>query len=239
MDFYSLYYDSNLGKFSLSEDSTNELVFTPSNKIGWTKGINPPIRCGIFDILICSNIYPMAPKKEYIFVDIKVNGVLLLPIKKSLRCSGSYWHIGLNELSFVQYGPGNNYGKSPHTIFNNNPLNWNDVLLQICIICNDYKNWVFNEMTDLIRMVKQHELTHYWHISNLISIVRMYDEIVPECIPVYRSYLDQNCIVVFNELIDFIYNKLPKINSKELTSKNVLNAGDLIWKYIKDYYCCL
>ena len=236
-EIVKLYYDSNEEKFSLVPTETNKVVFESHNRIGWKFGKTPPIKCGIYEIQIMSNIYPKFPHREYLCVDVFVNGILLLPISKACRLRSTQYALGQHEIAFTQFGSGNNADKSPHTIVQLNPLDWLDLLVETRNICNNYQEWLLNEVRELIKCVERNQLNNDVYITELISIVRTYDEIVPDIILVYRQFIDKHCIDSFAKLSLWLSNVLPGLTDeqKKRSFRFRLKEGDVIWKYIKDY----
>lgn len=232
-----LYYDSREEKFSLMPTDTNKVVFESHNRIGWVAGRTLPIKCGLFEIQISSNIYPMFPHREYLCVDVYVKGVLLLPISKACRLRCSQYALGQHEIAFTQFGSGNNADKSPHTVVQLNPLDWLKLLVDTRNICNNYQEWLLKEAKDLINSVDRNRLNNEVYITELISIVRNYDELVPEIIPVYRQFIDKRCIDCFTKMAYWLSDVLPNLteDEKKKQKRFRLKEGDVLWKYIKDY----
>ena len=65
----------------------------------------------------------------------------------------------------------------------------------------------------------------------LISMIRAYDKIAPDIIPLYHPVMDD---MVLDAMTEFWENtKRRKVSNIEI--KHLIEEGDLIWQYIKDY----
>ena len=227
-----LYYDWKKNYFSLSPSDGSIEVFQSHNRIGYEKG-KDTISIDPFRIEITTNFYPQSPAREYIFVDIYINNVLLLPLSLACRKAAVHYHLGEHEIAFTQWGPGQNYGKAAHTIMQKkDKICWDNILLKICEICNDYNKWIENETATLIQSLLIHKKESYHDIATFIELVRRYDTIAPNIIPLYRIFVDDHCFHAMTQLVDSINNSILN----ELNKKYKASYGDIIWKYIKDYY---
>ena len=231
-----LYYNTIDERFTLRKTDACEPVFETYEKkerIGWSNGVNPPIKKGNVEILIGTNFYPSSSKRECIRVKITVNGVLLLPLSMACRKACKNYHFSKHQIAFLQYGPGNNAGKEPVTIMKRGKgINWESVLYEICEVCNNYQQWIIKETKLLIATLSEHTRANFWNISTLLELVRTYESIVPDIIPIYRQYVDQHCFEAIKNLLEFIEIKqMDKLN-KRCKRKD----GDVIWTYIKDFY---
>lgn len=74
-----LYYDNQTKQFSLKETDSNEIVFDTHDRIGWSNG-KDEFTCDIFRFETRTNFYPKARHQEYIWINVYVHDVLLLPI---------------------------------------------------------------------------------------------------------------------------------------------------------------
>ena len=110
-------------------------------------------------------------------------------------------------------------------------INWENLLCEICKICNDYKGWIIKETKLLISSLSEHKKTNLRDIATLLELTRVYESIVPEIIPIYREYVDLHCIKVMKDVIDYI----EKGNLDNLNKKAKKEQGDIIWTYIKDF----
>ena len=234
-----LYYDSKAEKFSLVSNETNTVVFESHNRIGWAAGSNPAIKRGEFEIQIHSNINPDS-FWEFTFVDLYVKGKLLLPISKSYNVRKTIAFLGVSEIAKAQFWPATNFRVSPHTIVQLGSPDWYGLLSQLCDICNNYHKWMLNEMERLIEWLEQNELQaclNATRLTTVLSIVRTYDEIVPEAIVVYRRLLDNYCISNFCDLFQWFSENMPDIleNHKQESIRNKVQEGNALWGYLKDY----
>lgn len=237
----NLYFDNTNNMFSTTQSETNECVFESyerDERIGWTAGSNPAIKKGPFEIIIGTNFYPKAPHREYLCVMIKVSGVLLLPLSKAIRKAAVYYHIGERELAKQQFGLKNYTNRGPATIVQiGDQIDWAIALSELCRICNNYEKWLINEIDTLISCCIETKKEAFTDISKILELVRIYDEIVPGIIPIYRKFIDIRCLAAMKGVLDYIERGLINncgLNNlnKEAKAKN----GDMIWQYIKDYY---
>ena len=148
-DNLKLYYDVDTHIFSIT--STNNCVFETHQREGCANGkdiiLQPP-----FQIEIGTNFYPKASNREYIYVNIYINGVLLLPVSKAWRKVSSQKTGIIKDIFIEEWGNNigvvNCYPKSPSTIVllrkhtKGEELCWYDVLSSICQICNNYRTWI-------------------------------------------------------------------------------------------------
>lgn len=236
-----LYYDNECNLFSLTNSETYECVFESydrNDRIGWEAGRNPVIRKGPLEIIIGTNFYPKAPHREYLGIIVSINGIRLIPLSMAVRKAKSYYHFGKDELTIQQFGIKNHIGRNPATIVQiQDQIDWRTALSELCYICNHYEGWIIRQTEILLSKLKETKLTSFYNISTLLEFVRVYDEIVPSIIPVYRKFIDSYCIEAMKGVLDYIGRArnnnnigLNKIN-KIAKAKN----GDVIWQYIKDY----
>ena len=236
-----LYFDNLNNEFSLKETETNECVFETyerDERIGWKAGTNPIIKKGPFEILIGTNFYPKAPHREYISIIITVNGIRLLPLSMAVRKADVYYQFSKKDLTINQYGIKNYSERNPATIVQiGDSINWGKALEEICWICNNYKEWILKESGLLIAKLCETICTSHITISSLLELVRVYDELIPEIIPIYRKFADLYCLDALRSVIDFIGRTCEnntRLNHNDKEAKAM--SGDIIWQYIKDYY---
>ncbi len=235
-DMY-LYYDYLKGIFTLKETETCECVFATygrDDRVGWEEGNNPSIKKGPFTIDIRTNFYPKALHQEFLFVNIYVNGVLLLPLSKACRKADVLYYFNEHQITFLQYGAGQNREKDPSTIVQiREHISWESALEEICNICNNYEKWIVDETRSLLSTLLENNKTSSYDISTLLELVRVYDEIAPNVIPVYRNFVDLRCIGAMKDVLDVVEShKDMDIHNRVVKAKN----GNVIWEYIKDYY---
>lgn len=236
----NLYFDNAQKMFSICESETCECVFKTYNKeerVGWKEGRNPVIRKGPFEITIKTNFYPEVPKREELIVNITVNGVLLLPLSKACRKADVLYHFNKHEIAFTQYGACNNDGREPATIVQlRENINWENALIEICNICNNYKNWMVSETNSLLDSLLEHEKTGFNDIATLLELLQVYDVIVPDIIPIYKNFMDSYCIGAMRELLNYIEVRVNSNDLKEPDRNSKKKIGDFIWNYIRDFY---
>lgn len=119
-----LYFNEDTKVFSKNPDESSAKIFET-----WQRDERlfrkEEFEYGPFRINICANFNPSYHKSEYIYVDIYVNGVLLLPLSIACRKADVLYHFGEREITFQQWGSGNNAGKSPHTLMQTmDDINW-------------------------------------------------------------------------------------------------------------------
>ncbi len=169
----NLYYDYAKKKFTVRNTATSEIVFETyerDERIGFSKGSNHVIKKGDIEIIIHTNFYPKSPKREYIYANILVNGILLLPISMACRKAVVQYHFSNHSIAFLQYGAGNNERMEPKTILQRGgDINWENLLCEICKICNDYKGWIIKETKLLISSLSEHKKT--WSLYSLTPSV--------------------------------------------------------------------
>ena len=235
-----LYYDNTNSSFCLNKTSICDCVFEINDmnrRVGWKEGKNPVIRKGPFEISIQTNFYPKFPNREELIVNIAVNGILLIPISKACRKADVLYHFSKHEIAFFQYGAGNNDGREPATLVQlRDDINWERSLKEICNICNNYKNWVVSQTELLLSILLEQKKTSFNDIATLIDLVRVYDDIVPEIIPIYKDFIDSRCMSSMRKLLDYIEGHINDKHLKTCDMNAKRKNGDLIWSYIKDFY---
>ncbi len=65
----------------------------------------------------------------------------------------------------------------------------------------------------------------------LISMIRAYDKIAPDIIPLYHPVMDDKVLDAMTEF--WKYAKRNKVAVIEIN--HLMEEGNLIWQYIKDY----
>lgn len=231
-----LYYDTNTQLFSLSDNGEKETVFETYRKeerVGRRKGVNSPIEIGHFMIDIKTNFYPKSPRYEYIAINVFVDGVKLLPLSMACRKADVNYYLGKDNISFQQYGAGNNKNKEPATIvLLRENANWSLALHTVCDICNNYEEWIGKETRNMISFMTVHGKIGFCEISKFIDMVRVYDIIAPSLIPVYRQFIGSRCIEAMKDLLEHITTHKMKENDKKMK----FSYGYILWRYIEDYY---
>lgn len=226
-----LYFDSATNTFSSTQkDSFDEVFESFDCKRHEKKPVEKTL--GIFTIKMRRDNWDFAHEGfvQWLWVDISVHGNLLLPISMSCRKAETQYYFSEHEIAFQQYGPGHNSGKPSHTYMQTSKdcIDWNEALNTIVKICNNYNDWIIHETERLLSSLVIHKKNTFKDIATLLSMVRRYEGIVPNIIPVYRKFVDENCFVAMSELIKHIENK-------GLNGKRKAMYGDIIWNYIKDY----
>lgn len=237
-----LYYDARSQKFSLFQTDENKVVFETHNRKGLNNG-KDEIEQDSFRIEIRTNFWPQAPDREYIYVNIYINNILLLPISKAWRKVASQKLDIAADIFIEEWG--NNIGvvdiypKSPATIvllrkkIKEERFTWDEILSSICQICNDYKGWIKNEVSIFIEEMQKRQRTHWRRISSALSIIRTYDDIVPEIKDIYRPFFDL-------KVIECLQNACFEIEQR-LLSDNIFKTAfsgqdaNILWKYANDY----
>ena len=226
----TLYYCHDNKKFVLNSDGFCEPLFTTHNREGKAKGHDEFV-IGKYRIVIETNFYPKNKSREYIRVNIYVNGIQLLPISLACRLADVNYHFSEHEISFVEFGTGNNKGIPPFTIVQCNPnIDWDILLQMICTICNDYEQWVIEQTLLLEEELENHQMHSFVHIATFIRIVRKYDQLIPNFNDVYTPFLNKYCFSAMKNLLDYV----SSTKACEILCKR--DDGDYIWAYIKDFW---
>ena len=241
-DSIKLYYDSNSQEFSITPSENCVIVYESHHKLGWFDE-KEEITQGHFRIVIRTNFYPNAPEREYLSACIYVNELLLLPISLAWRKTNTY-HTDIVKDIFIEEW-GNNLGviscypQTPCTIVHlrkrmkNLELDWSDFLLSICNICNDYQKWITNEAIQLIKKMKDSKNIHWGRLSSVVSLLREYDDLVPNIKESYRPFLDNRVVGGLNRICDdlLILQNDKKTIQKEFSKQK----ANVLWKYANDY----
>ncbi len=229
-----LYFNYKTNTFSTTPEEFYNEVFKPFECKGHEKELIE-ISLGIFKVKICRENRHFAREGaiQWLWIDIYVHDVILLPLSMSCRKAAVHYHFSEHEIAFVQYGIGHNKGKSPHTFMQaKDNIDWDEALNSIVNICNNYEEWIVNESKGLLSSLIAHEKNKFEDIATLIDLTRRYELIAPNIIPVYREFVDKYCFQAMTKLLNHIKgNQFNDINRKHTTT-----YGDIIWKYIKDYY---
>lgn len=229
-----LYFNHKTNTFSTTPKESYVEVFEPFECKRHEK--EPvEISLGIFKVIICRDNWHFTNEGpvQWLWIDIYVQGVLLLPISNSCRKTAVHYHFSESQIAFLQYGHGHNKGKSPHTYMQaRDHIDWDEALNSIVYICNNYEDWIVHETKELQTSLIAHEKNNFLDIATLIDLARRYECIAPSIIPVYREFVDKYCFQAMNELLKYVENnQLDDINKNRKTI-----CGDTIWNYIKDYH---
>ncbi len=224
-----LYYDKNNGLFSLTPSDNTIEAFKAHTKEGWKDGVDE-IKLGDFKIVFHTNFYPKAPKREYIYVDIYVKEILLLPLSIACRKAAVLYHFSERQIAFVQCGTFKN--TTPHTfVQREDSISWLKTFERICEICNNYRHWMLQETNLLISNLEAHSRTKFWDVAYFIDITRRYEIIIPEIVPAIIKFVDKLCFESMEALIDNLKGRNIVDSDKRLKAF----CGDMIWRYIRDY----
>jgi hypothetical protein len=219
----NLYYNYDKSCFSLKEDRNSKKVFETHSHEGF---YGPEtIEEGRFKVEIHTNIYPKKPQKEFLRANIYVDGVKLLPVKESIRIPVTQIHFNLHEISFTQYGAGNNIGKEPSTIFLRKDLDWYSFLKSICIVSEQPEKWQNRQFDLLLAKLEEHENFKRTPalVGKLLEIYAPYTGLIGTSI---YSKLRQYCISTMRVLLD-------KMETEKLDDSWLKN-GDFVWRCIKE-----
>ena len=237
-----LYYDYQTKQFSLKETSSNEVVFDTHDRIGWANG-RDEFTCDIFRFEIRTNFYPKAHHQEYIWINVFVHDVLLLPI--SLAAYNG--RLDKKFISIAQYGEDNYrlYGGGyllPHTVVLSNrdqlwstnyDYVWIDALATVRDICNNYKDWMLREIRNLISNSTTTGLEkNPYHLHTLLELTENWPLACPEVAPVIQPFVGDYSFDRMAALVQRIQTLAKTTDGKANVQKLVEN-GDLYWNYIK------
>lgn len=228
-DSMKLYYGNESHEFSLVPSNKNEVVYDANQG-----GKDIKIKDGdnhVFRVRIRTTS-TKAPKREYVYVDIYINNVLLLPLSLSCRKADTRYPFREFDIIFQQWGAGQTKNRSAHTIMQKDEeISWDVLLSQICEICNNYESWIIHEVNQLIVLLETNNENKFWDISTFIELTRRYEDIVPSIIPVIHKFVDKYCFEAMKKIVDFTAEH--KMQNKDIQHK--IKCGDIIWNYIKDY----
>ncbi|MBQ8051482.1 MAG: hypothetical protein IJ197_07930 [Bacteroidaceae bacterium] len=215
--FYTKSYNSQYG----------ECIFTPHEIIERHKD-TIEVADGKFKIDIFTNFY--GKEFRYIRVKIYIDKVQLLPVSRMFYNNNRLYHEqNYKILTFRDYF---NKINGPYTFaFDFHSINWEDTLVKICDICNNYKSWQVNEVQLLIKKMSKMNLTHFYDLSKAIDYLRPYDDVIPDIGTIYKPFFNNYAIDAMKELQDWVAEnkQMSAINKKEKA-----HEGDIIWQYIKD-----
>ena len=229
-----LYFDYKSNTFSTMPKELYDVVFEPFDckrheKESFEKAV------GKFTIKIHRDNWKFSNEGDiqWLWIDIYVQDILLLPISKSCRKADKHYKFSEHEIAFLQYGAGHNAENTPHTYMQaRKHINWDEALNSIVTVCNNYEDWIVHETKELLSSLIDHEKNKFWDIATLIDLARRYECIAPSIIPVYREFVDKYCFQAMNELLTYVEsNQLDDINKNRKTI-----CGDTIWNYIRDYH---
>jgi hypothetical protein len=112
-------------------------------------------------------------------------------------------------------------------------IDWSDFLLSICQICNDYQKWMTNETIQLITKMKNAKNIHWCRLASVVSLLREYDDLVPNIKDKYRPFLDNRVVGGLHRICDDL---LILQNDKETLQKEFSkHKANILWKYANDY----
>ncbi|MBO4611754.1 MAG: hypothetical protein J5671_01130 [Bacteroidaceae bacterium] len=231
-----LYYDTVSKVFSIDSTHNSVELFKAHYRENLKCGRNEFIQ-DQYRVIIQTNFYPKALQRQYIYVNIYINDILILPLSLAYRPNVRWWCYNLIEnIYFSEYkthsGNVSIYPKEPSTIVKQGDnINWEEILLIVCEICNNYKEWISNEVSSFVDKVEK--LSHLdWRICSMaISMIRIYDELVPEIIPMYQPLLDCKVLDAMNAFWKYV--KQDKASNTEM--KQLMEKGEVIWHYIQNY----
>ncbi|MBQ6079655.1 MAG: hypothetical protein IJK93_05180 [Muribaculaceae bacterium] len=237
-----LFYDFQTKQFSLKETGSNEVVFDTHDRIGWTNG-KDEFTCGIFRFEIRTNFYPTARHQEYIWINVFVHGVLLLPI--SLAAYNG--RLDKKFISMAQYGKDNYrlFGGgflSPHTVVMSNRDHswstnydhvWIGALANVRDICNNYKDWMLREIRKLISSSATIGLENNpYHLRTLLELTENWSLVCPYVALHLQPLVGNYCFERMAALVQRIQT-LDKTTDGQENVQTLVKNGDLYWNYIK------
>lgn len=229
-----LYFNSSTKTFSTTQEETFDEVFESYDCKRHEKETTE-ISLDIFTIKIRRDNWEFAREGsiQWLWIDVYIHDVLLLPISMSCRKADIHYHFSEHEITFQQYGAGHNVGKCPHTYMQaRKSVDWEEALSIVVDICNNYEEWVVHQAQQLISTLIAHKKYKYWDIATLLNLCQRYDEIAPNIVPVYREFVDEHCFHAMTELVKHIENnKMDEVNKR-----NKMANGDAIWGYIRQYH---
>lgn len=236
-----LYYDKQTKQFSLKETDSNEVVFDTHDRIGWSNG-KDEFTCDIFRFEIRTNFYPTARHQEYIWINVFVHDVLLLPI--SLATYNG--RLDKKYISIAQYGKDNYrlYGGGyllPHTVvLSNRDQSWSanydyvwiGALATVRDICNNYKDWMLREIQKLISNSGIGLEKDTYRLHTLLELTENWSLVSPKVArhlqPLVRNY----CFDRMAALIQRI-QKLDETTEGIPNVQELVKNGDFYWNHIK------
>ena len=241
-----LYYNKETKQFSLKETATSESVYETHQRIGEASGVDE-FSCDFFRFQIHTNFYPKASHREYIWINVFVHDVLLLPISFAYDNS----KFAKRLISRKQYGFGNDRFykvgiRSPHTVVLCN-LNqswgtdyeyiWTMALAEARDICNNYQNWMLQETQKLISNIELiGPVQKPYYLSVLLELIDGWYKACPQINTLCQPVLNDYCFGKMSSLILQI-KELDKSSTSQDRIQNFVRNGDLYWNYIKG--CCV
>lgn len=237
-----LYYDYQTKQFSLKETGSNEVVFDTHERIGWSNG-KDEFTCDIFRFEIRTNFYPTARHQEYIWINVFVHDVLLLPI--SLAAYNG--RLDKKYISIAQYGKDNYrlYGGGyllPHTVvMTNRDQSWStnydhvwiDALATVRDICNNYKDWMLREIQNLISNSVTISLEkNPYHLQTLLELTENWSLVCPETARLLQPFVGNYCFDKMAALIQRI-QMLDETTEGIANVQELVKNGNLYWNHIK------
>jgi len=222
----NLYYNYDKSCFTLKEDGNSKKVFETHSYEGFHS--SETIEEGRFKLEIHTNIYPKNPQKAFLRANVFVDGIKLLPVSESFRIPVSQVHFNLHEISFTQYGAGNNNGKEPSTVFMRKDLDWNNLLESICTVSEQPVEWQRRQFHLLLAKLEEKESFKRTPalLVRLLEIYAPYEKLLGnELYYKLRPY----SIGIMRVLLDKIERE-----GTGLDNNDCFKYGDLIWKCIKN-----
>ena len=220
----NLYYNFDKNCFSLNEDGNSKKVFETHSRVGFDK---TTIEEGRFKLEIHTNFYPKRPQKAFLRANLFVYGIKLLPVSESFRIPISQIHFNLHEISFKQYGAGENNGREPSTFFLRKDLDWYKLLESICKASEQPEEWQRRQFNLLLAKLEEQGLFIRTPVllGRLLEIYAPYEKILGT--DMYSKLLPYS--------ISVMYALLDKMNKEGVNScdKSWLKYCDIIWKCLK------
>lgn len=237
-----LYYNHQTKQFSLKKTDSNEVVFDTHDRIGWSNG-KDEFTCDIFRFEIRTNFYPTARHQKYIWINVFVHDVLLLPISLAVYNG----RLDKKRISIAQYGKDNYrlYGGGyllPHTVvMSNRDQSWStnydhvwiDALATVRDICNNYKDWMLREIRNLISNSATTGLEkNPYHLHTLLELTENWSLVCPEAAGLLYPLVGNYCFERMSALLQRI-QMLDGTTDGEDNVQKLVENGDLYWNHIK------
>lgn len=112
---------------------------------------------------------------------------------------------------------------------------WVFIFQQICLILNNYRNWILEENNKLFNGFAQFYNEsdtigkRLRTIANIIQLTTLYNKIEPHTITHSVKYLNNPCISILKESIDMIFN----LDNTNRAQDKLLFS--IIWNYANAY----
>lgn len=236
-----LYYDKQTKQFSLKETDSNEVVFDTHNRIGWSNG-KDEFTCDIFRFEIRTNFYPTARHQEYIWINVFVHDVLLLPV--SLAAYNG--RLDKKFISRAQYGKDNYrlFGGGimpPRTVvMSNRDQSWStnydrvwiNALVTVRDICNNYKDWMLREIQKLISNSGIGLEKDTYRLHTLLELTENWSLVSLEVAQHLQPFVSNYCFDKMASLVQKI-QMLDEATDGSANAQKLVENGDLYWSYIK------